>query len=275
MTRHGGRSAPRRRRIAFALVVAALAGCTFSEVRTPRPRATPTPTSTLSPTPVPASPSPTPIPTPDLAAIPEFAAGELVASRINGLRVRQRPGFDAAIATGLLPFDAELEVVMGPFVVDGLGWYLVTDADPDEPQFEEGWVAAGAEPQPFLAATGERADPSPFIASLAGTGDAEEGPIEIGDGAHAIRWIAGDPDGIGCRFAVSLQPAGGEPVPTIRATVGAGIDRGTLQPQTFEALGVRGPAFVSVASDCAWALVILRAPDPNATPGPSASPTPG
>jgi hypothetical protein len=269
MTPRPGRAA------SVTVAVVLLAGCTFADVPTPRPRATPTATAMPSPTPVPSTPSPTPIPTPDLGAIPAFAAGELIASRINGLRVRQRPGFDAAIATGLLPFDARLEVVMGPFVVDGLGWYLVTDADPDEPQFEEGWVAAGAEPEAFLASTGEIADPSPFVGSLAGSGDAEEGPIEIGDGAHAIRWIAGDPDGVGCRFAVSLQPAGGDPVATIRATVGAGIDRGTLQPQTFDALEVRGPAFVAVASDCAWALVILRAADPNATPDPSASPTPG
>jgi len=257
------------------LALLVLAGCAFPEIPTPRPRATPTPTAVPTPTPIPPSPTPTPVPTPDLGAIPDFAAGELVASRINGLRVRQRPGFDAAIATGLLPLDARLEIVMGPFVADGLGWYLVTDADPDEPQFEEGWVAAGAAPEPFLASTGEIADPSPFVGSLAGSGDAEEGPIEIGDGSHAIRWIAADPDGVDCRFAVSLQPAGGDPVPTIRATVGAGIDRGTLQPQTFDALGVRGPAFVTVASDCAWALVILRAADPNASPAPSAAPTPG
>ena len=131
---------PSRRAGTLLLSLLVLTGCAFSEIPTPRPRATPTPTATPSPTQIPPSPSPTPIPTPDLGAIPDFTAGELVASRINGLRVRQRPGFDAAIATGLLPLDARLEVVMGPFVVDGLGWYLVTDADPDEPQFEEGWV---------------------------------------------------------------------------------------------------------------------------------------
>ena len=273
MTRHGGRTDPWPQVVAAVVLGAAATACTFGDLPTPRPRASPTPTASASPTPVPPSPSPTPQPTPDLGAIPDFAAGEVIAPTIDGLRVRQRPGFDAAIATGLLPLAATLEVVMGPFVIDGLGWYLVTDADPDEPQFEEGWVAAGAEPDPLLRSTGERSDAGPFVVSLAGRGDAEHGPIEIGDGPHAIRWIAADPDGTGCRFAVSLQPAGGETVPTIRATVGAGIDRGTLQPQTFEALGVRGASFVTVASDCTWALVILRAADPDASPvvSPSAS----
>lgn len=198
-----------------------------------------------------------------------------MASEIDGLRVRQRPGVDAAISTGLLPLDAELQVVMGPFVTDELGWYLVTDADADEPQFDEGWVAAGYEPDPFLRATGRAPDGNPFVIGMAGRGDAEEGPVEIGEGHHTVRWIAADPERLGCRFAVSLTPAGGEPVATIRATIGAGIDRGTLQPQTFATLGVRGPAFVGVATDCEWALVIQRVPDPLATPGPSATASPG
>ena len=74
-------------------------------------------------------------------------------------------------------------------------------------------------------------------------------------------------------FAVAkelLELTGGEPVQTIRATVGSGIDRGTLQPQTFDALGVRGTAFVSVVSDCTWALVMLRVQE--ADPGPSTAP---
>ena len=35
---------------------------------------------------------------------------------------------------------AELEVGMGPIVVDDNAWYLVRDARP-EPAFEEGWIA--------------------------------------------------------------------------------------------------------------------------------------
>ncbi|HEX7173586.1 MAG TPA: hypothetical protein VF365_13385, partial [Candidatus Limnocylindria bacterium] len=100
----------------------------------------------------------------------------------------------------------------------------------------------------------------------------EEGPMEIGPDDHAIRWIAADPERRRCSFAVSLTPAGGEPVAVIRATVGGGIDRGTLQPQTFDALGVRGPVFGTVASDCAWALVIARVPAPVPDPSSSAAP---
>jgi hypothetical protein len=186
------------------------------------------------------------------------------------LRVRQRPGVNALVTTGLLPLDAQMQVVMGPFETDDFGWYLVTDADPDEPQFDEGWVAAGYEPDPFLRATGRTAENSPFVASLAADGDAEEGPIDIGDGEHAVRWIAADPGSVGCRFSVSFVPVGAEPIAAIRATVGAGIDRGTLQPQTFDALGVRGPAFVSVTSDCRWALVVVRAGDSDPQPTESA-----
>jgi hypothetical protein len=173
---------------------------------------------------------------------------------------------------GLLPLGARLEVVMGPFPTDGFGWYLVTDADSADPAFTEGWIAAGYEPDPFLASTGTSNPDAAPVASLAGSGPAEEGPIQIGDDDHLVRWIAADPERVGCRFAVSLTPAGGEPVPTIRATVGSGVDRGTLQPQTFEALGVTGAAFVTVDSDCDWALVLARAPE---APSPSPSPDDG
>lgn len=274
MTARGGpiRSIHTAALAATLAAVAVLAGCTIPPLRTPTPRPSPTPSPTASPTPMPsASATPTPEPTPDAGAIPDFAAGDIVASLIDGLRVRQRPGIEALVTTGLLPLGAELQVVMGPFPVDDFGWYLVTDADAAEPQFDEGWVAAGYEPDPFIRPAGRASEGHPFVASLAGRGDAEEGPIEIGPDDHAIRWIAADPERRRCTFGVSLTPAGGQPVTVIRATVGSGIDRGTLQPQTFDAFGVRGPAFASVASDCDWALVILRVPAP--IPDPSASPS--
>ena len=266
MAANRGCAAGTRRLTGTVLVSVLLAACTFPELPTPTPTpsVTPSPTPTVAPTPPPATP--TPEPTLDLGAVPDFAAGDIVASLIDGLRVRQRPGTNAPVTTGLLPLDAEMQVVMGPFPADGFSWYLVTDADADEPQFEEGWVAAGYEPDPFLRATGRVADATPFVASMAGVGPAEEGPVDIGEGNHAIRWIAADPEATGCRFSVSLMPTGGDAVPTIRATVGAGLDRGTLQPQTFASLGVRGPAFVRVETDCIWALVLLRAPDPAPSP---------
>jgi hypothetical protein len=197
-----------------------------------------------------------------------------VVTTIDGLRVRSLAGVDRPIVTGLLPLAFELLVVMGPIPVDGLGWYLVADADPREPDFTEGWVAAGYDPEPLLASTGRIDAEAPFVASMAQGGDAEQGPIEIGEGDHAIRWVAVDRERQRCGFAVSMTAAGGSaPVPAIRATVGTGIDRGTLQPQSFAALGLRGPVFVSVESDCDWALTILRvAPTPSPSSGPSASP---
>lgn len=274
MTRPGGMplAAREHRSLPVGLLALLLAACTIPPIATPTPRPSPTPSPTPTASPTPAPATPTPLPTPDLGAIPDFSAGELVAALIDGLRVRQRPGVTGLVTTGLLPRNAEMEVVMGPIVVDDLGWYLVTDADEAEPTFEEGWVAAGYEPEPFLRATGRAATDPPYVAMLAGVGDAEEGPIEIDpDLDHAIRWIARDPEEVRCTFAVSLAPPAGEAVPTIRATVGSGIDRGTLQPQTFAALGVSGTAFVEVTSDCSWALVILRVPDADASAVPTDS----
>lgn len=251
-----------------------LTACTLPPLETATPWPSPSPSTTPSPTATPTEPTPGPSlePTPDPAAIPDFAAGEIVASLIDGLRVRQRPGVDAQIATGLLPLNAELEVIMGPLPVDDFGWYLVRDVDPADPQFTEGWVAAGYEPDPFLRATGRSVPDGPYVVAMAGTGDAEEGPIEIGEGDHAIRWIARDVEGVRCTFTVMLAAPGGDPVRTIQATVGSGVDRGTLQPQTFASLGVRGTAFMSVASDCAWALVMLRVPELDPAASPTATP---
>ena len=256
----------------LGLVISLVAGaCTFPPLVSPTPRPTPSPTASPTPTPIPTpSPTPTVEPTPE-PVTPDYNAGEIVVTSIDGLRVRSLPGVDWPIVTGLLPFAFELRVVMGPIPVDGLGWYLVSDADLREPNFDEGWVAAGYQPDPLLAATGRVAEGAPYLASMGTTGDAEQGPVEIGEGDHAIRWVALDPERTRCRFAVSMTPAGGaEPLPAILATVGTGIDRGTLQPQSFAALGLRGPVFVSVASDCSWALTIVHVvPVPTATPDPS------
>jgi len=213
-------------------------------------------------------PSPTPSPTPDLGSVPDFRAGDLVTTAIDGLRVRQRPGLTGNVVTGLLPLGAELQVVMGPIQSDELGWYLVADADLADPEFGEGWIAAGFEPDPWLTPTGERAGETPYLASFAFIGDAQNGPVEIGDGDHAIRWVAVDPEGTSCQFAVSLAEGGREPVPAIRATIGNDLVPGTLQPGAFDALGVRGQVFVTVASDCAWTLVIERVVEPEPTESP-------
>ena len=204
--------------------------------------------------------------------MPDFTAGEVIVTALDGLRVRQRPGVSSVVVTGLLPLNAALQVIMGPVFVADLGWYLVADADPDEPQFTEGWIAAGSEPNAFLASTGATTEGSPFIASFAQTGDAENGPIEIGsEEDYAVRWVAVDPERVRCQFSVSLAAGTADPVPAIRATVGNDVVPGTLQPASFDALGVRGQVFVSVISDCAWTLVVQRMPDP-ASPPPSTAP---
>jgi hypothetical protein len=255
----------------MALLLALASGaCTLPPLDTPTPSPTASPSASPGQTPTPdQTPSSPPEPSPS-EAIPDFDAGEIVIAAIDGLRVRSLPGVDRPIVTGLLPLAFELRVVMGPIPVDDLGWYLVADADEREPNFEEGWVAAGSEPDPLLTSTGRLTDGSPYVVSMAQTGDAEQGPIEIGEGEHAIRWIALDPERSRCSFAVSFTPAaGGDPIPAIRATVGTEIDRGTLQPQSFSTLGLDGASFVGVSSDCAWALVIVRIP-----PEPSSSPMP-
>jgi hypothetical protein len=199
-------------------------------------------------------------------------AGEIVATTLDGLRVRQRPGLNSVVVAGLLPIATELEVVMGPILAEANGWFLVRDADADEPEFGEGWIASGFLPDAYLTPTGRVAEDAPYVASFAQTGDAEYGPIEIGEGDHRIRWVAVDPERVRCQLAVSLAPAGGaEPIPAIRATIGNGIDPGTLQPGSFAALGVRGPTFVFVESDCSWTLAILRVP---AAESPAPSPAP-
>lgn len=260
------------------LLALVLGACTFPQLASPTPSpsapSSPTPTASPSATQEP-TPSPTPEPTP-AAAIPNFAAGEIVTAAIDGLRVRSLPGVERPIVTGLLPLAFELRVVMGPIRVDELGWYLVADADEREPNFDEGWAAAGTNSDPLLTSSGRVTERSPYVASMDQTGDAEQGPIEIGDDEHAIRWIAVDPERTRCSFAVSFTPAGGgEPIPAIRATIGTGVDRGTLQPQSFAALNLSGPVFANVTSDCAWALVIVRLPpEPSPSPSPTTSPAP-
>jgi hypothetical protein len=260
---------PSLARVPFLAAVLLLAACVLPPLRTGTPVPTPTPAPSPPPAPSPtATAGPTPSATPDFGSVPRFGAGELVVTSIDGLRVRQRPGVSGNVVAGLLPLNAGLGVVMGPIPADDLGWYLVSDADPAEPAFDDGWIAAGFEPDGWLTSTGERVGQSRYLASFAHTGDAEHGPVEIGRGDHAIHWVAVDPEGVGCRFAVSLAAGREEPVAAIRATIGNDLVPGTLQPGSFEALDVRGQAFVAVTSDCAWTLVIERIPDPEPTDAP-------
>ncbi|MGH2428961.1 MAG: hypothetical protein ACRDGV_08780 [Candidatus Limnocylindria bacterium] len=260
-----------RRGALIAAMALLLAACTLPPLATSTPTPSPTPTAQPTPTAAPTpGPTATPEPTPDAAAIPVFRSGQIIVTATDGLRIRNLPGTDRRVMTGLLPAGAELQVIMGPVLTEGFGWYFVTDADPDEPQFSEGWIAAGYDPDPFLAASAREPEPDdPLVAGFANTGDAEHGPIPIADEDHLIRWLALDPEDVGCRFAVSLMPSGAEPVPTIRATIGRTPTPGTLQPSFFAGQpSLRGQLFMTVESDCAWTLAFVRhepedAPEPT------------
>ncbi|MGZ8481370.1 MAG: SH3 domain-containing protein [Candidatus Limnocylindria bacterium] len=260
-----------RRSPCAVVVLAVLSGCTLPPLESPTPTpAPPTPTaaaSSPSPEPTPTDP-PGASPTPDVGAIPDFTGRDVVTTTFAGLRVRDLPGTDTRVITGLLSGDAELQVVMGPVLEDGLGWYLVTDADPDDPQFEEGWVAAGFEPDANLRSTGRVADDSPVVVSFAQTGDAQFGPIEVPDERHVIRWVAVDPEGVRCQFSVLLAAGSAEPVPAIRATVGDTLIPGVLQSSFFVSQpGLRGQLFLTVQTDCTWTLAVVRE-EPEPTPSP-------
>jgi hypothetical protein len=223
----------------------------------------------MTPSPIPTA-TPTPVPTPGAADVPSFAGGELIETTIDGMRVRQRPGTDSRVIASLLPLRAGLEVVMGPILNDGIGWYLVDAADERDLGFAEGWIAAGFEPDPFLVSTGSQAPDSLTVVGLAGTGNAEHGPVAIeADAEYAIRWVAADPERRGCAFAVMLASGSSEPVPAIRATIGDDLVPGTLQPNAFDALGQHGLVFLTVSSDCAWTLAIVRIPEATPEPTPS------
>lgn len=258
----------RPRVVALLAALALVGACTLPPLETLTPRPSPTPTP-RSPTPIPTRVPSSASATPDLGAIPSFHGRDVVETTFAGLRVRDRPGTDARIVTGLLGDRAALEVVMGPLVVDDLGWYLVTDADADEPAFEEGWVAAGFAPEANLRSTGEVAADSPVVRSLAHVGDAEFGPIPIPDERHVIRWVAVDTSGQGCRFGISLTAGSGPPVPAIRSPVSDNqLVPGVLPSSFFVGQPeLRGQIFLTAETDCAWTLAVLRE-----EPAPSASP---
>ncbi|HEX9609746.1 MAG TPA: SH3 domain-containing protein [Candidatus Limnocylindria bacterium] len=260
---------PLRAAVLALLSALVLAACTLPALESSTPTAPPTPGATRPPS---AGPTPTDpaegSPSPDVAAIPDFTGGDIITTTFAGLRVRDLPGTDRRVITGLLSSDAELEVVMGPIVEDGLGWYLVTDADPDEPQFEEGWVAAGFEPEAYLRSTGRVAEDSPVIVSFAQTGDADFGPIDVPDERHIIRWVAVDPEGVRCQFSILLAAGSGEPMPAIRSTVGDMLIPGILQSSFFVSQpALRGQLFLTAETDCAWTLAVMRE-DAAPTPAP-------
>ena len=243
-----------------ALVVLLLPGCLFGSASA-SPSATASPSqaaSAASSTSVP-PPSATAVPTPGPDDVPTYTAGTRVATGASGLRVRSGPGTSQGVLT-LLPTGSNLVVVLGPVRADSHGWYLVRDADADAPAFDEGWVAAGFMPTPYLVPANFDLPFNPIVAGFAHEGNGEFGPVPIPDPNHAVRWVAAVlPGGAGCSFSVDFVPGSGTAVPAIRATLGTAPAPGNLYTDFFaDHPELSGDLFVRVTSDCSWALTFLR-----------------
>jgi hypothetical protein len=258
-----------RRIAATGIAAVLLAAC--SSQATPTALATPSQTAeaTVSATP---SPSPTPQPTAEPTAgpsdVPQFATGATVVTNAPGLRVRSRPGTQQRVVASL-GLDAQLLVGMGPVFIEGLGWYLVRDADPADPAFVDGWVAAGFEPDPFLVSSSFGVADNPYLGGYANDASGEYGPVLLSDAQVSITWAAVPLGSDGCSFAVDLQPGSGSTITAIRSTVGQYPAFGDLYSQFFdEHPELHGDIFVSVTSDCSWALAFVHNPPP-ATPSPT------
>jgi hypothetical protein len=253
------------------------AGCGFMpSLATPTPGTpspSPSPSSDASVASLPPSDDedPSEAPTPDLDAVPRFAVGSEIITSVGGLRVRSRPGTEQRVIT-TLGTDARLLVGLGPILVDGLGWYLVRDADDAEPVFGEGWVAAGFEPDPFLVSAGFASDDGPYLGGTADRAPSEFGPVTAPERGMTLRWIAAVHLRDVCSFALDLAGESGEPVRAVRTPVGGFPASGELPAEFFSAnRQLRGPVFATVQSDCSWAISFVRVP--RATPSPSPSPS--
>jgi hypothetical protein len=245
--------------IAPALMALLLAGCLFGSAST-SPSASEeasTPASVAPGSLPPATATPAPTPGPD--AIPTYTAGTTVTTAASGLRVRSGPGLSQGVLT-LLPTGSNLVVELGPVRADNWGWYLVRDADADEPTFEEGWVAAGFAPTPYLVPATFDLPFNPIVAGFAHEGNGEFGPVRIEDANISVRWVAAVlPGGAGCSFSADLVPGSGTAVPAIRATMGTAPAPGNLYGDFFAGHPeLVGDVFLRVTSDCGWALTFVR-----------------
>lgn len=261
---------PMRRTASLLLGLPLLAGCLLMEpipTSTPRPTATPSPSAAATST---AMPTPTPSAGPELSDVPRFTAGGRAATNAPGLRVRSRPGLEQRVIT-TLGVDANLLIALGPVWVDDNGWYLVRDADADEPEFGEGWVASGFEPDPFLIPASFEVRSNPYLAGFAHHADGEFGPVFLPDADVSIRWIAAPLTPEGCSFFVDLTAGSREPVTAIRSTVGGVPAPGELFSYFFAQHPnlVDTDLFVTVTSGCSWALTFVRERSERSEPTPA------
>jgi hypothetical protein len=242
------------------LLTLGVAGCLFAAPSaTPLPSASASPSTSAAPSGSIPPPTMTAIPTPGPDAIPTFTPGTTVATNAGGLRVRSGPGTSQGVVA-MLPTGSHLVVELGPVRANGYGWYLVRDADPDDPAFEEGWVAAGFMPDPWLVPATFDLPFNPIVAGFGHDGNGQFGPVHLEDANYTVRWVASPVVGEGCSFSVDFTPGAGTAVPAIRATIGSAPAPGNLYGQFFaEHADLVGDLFVSVTSDCSWALTFVRA----------------
>ena len=245
---------------ALPLSTLLLGGCLFgSPSPSPSASAVASEPASVAPASLPPATA-TAVPTPGPDDIPTYTAGTTVSTAASGLRVRSGPGLSQGVLT-LLPTGSDLVVVLGPVRADNWGWYLVRDADAAEPSFTEGWVAAGFVPSPYLVPATFDLPFNPIIAGYAHEGNGEFGPVRIVDANTTIQWVAAAlPGAAGCSFSADLVPGAGDPIPAIRATLGAAPAPGNLYGDFFTAHPeLTGDVFLRVTSDCGWALTFLRA----------------
>ena len=97
---------------------------------------------------------------------------------------------------------------------------------------------------------------------FASDGDGEFGPVFLPDTDVSIRWIAAPLTPDGCEFFVDLFTGRSDVVTAIRSTVGGVPAPGVLFSQFFAEHRelVDTDLFVSVRSDCSWALTFVRQP---------------
>jgi hypothetical protein len=246
--------------LALLVTILLLGGCLFG---TPSASPSSRPIASTAASTVPSASAPpataTAVPTPGPDKIPTFTAGSKVATTASGLRLRSGPGLNQGVVT-LLPTGSKLIVELGPIRFDSWGWYLVRDADTGQPTFDEGWVAAGFMPTPYLAPATFALSFNPIVAGFAHEGNGEFGPVHIQDANYGVKWVAATlPGGGGCSFSADLVAGTAKAVPAIRATLGAAPAPGSLYGDFFAAHPeLVGDVFLRVTSDCAWALSIVR-----------------
>jgi len=245
--------------LALALSTLLLGGCLFgSPSPSPSSSAAASQPASVAPSSLPPATA-TAVPTPGPDAIPTYTAGTTVTTAASGLRVRSGPGLNAGVLT-MLPTGSDLVVELGPIRNDSHGWYLVRDADEAEPTFTEGWVAAGFAPTPYLVPATFDLPFIPIVAGFAHEGNGEFGPIHLLDANYTLTYVAAALSGAaGCTFSADLVPGSGEPVPTLRATLGTAPAPGNLYGDFFAGHPeLVGDIFLRVTSDCGWALSFIR-----------------